>query len=455
MAKAVRVGDQPVSRAGSNAKVVQPSEPVQPPAVAVPGEAVEGAPAAVWFPIDQLVEWAENPRLNDEAVEPVAESIRTFGFGEPIVARLANREIIAGHTRRKAALLLGWKLVPVRFLDIDEELAHDLALADNKLGEISKWNDERIASILARKSVADAALLGWSASSRRAILAASVKRRRTPEETFAADEVPQTEPEKLREKWGTAIGQVWRAGRHVVICGDSTDTVTLSELVAIAGAKPVCLWTDPPYGVKYTGKTSDALVIENDAMSPAELRRFLHRAFSAAFAVLSEGAPFYIAHPSVPMSLPFILAIEDAGGRFRQGLAWVKDTLVLGRNDYHYRHEPILYGFSPGGSGRLGRGGDKWHGDDSATSVFEVARPKVNKLHPTMKPPELIAAMLANSTGEEDVVLDTFLGSGSTMVACEAMGSRRCIGAELDPKYVAVILERMTSLGLEPTKIRG
>ena len=217
-------------------------------------------------------------------------------------------------------------------------------------------------------------------------------------------------------------------------------------------ARADLLWSDPPYGVSYVGKGTDALTIENDAQSPEALLVFLTACFSAADTLaLKPGAAWYLCHPAGGIALQFRLAVDAVGWVYRQGLVWLKDSMVLGRSDYHYRHEPIIFGYKPG-SGRRGRGGEGWQGGNSETSVFEVDRPKVNELHPTMKPIELVARMVRNSSPLGGLVYEPFSGSGSTMLACESTG-RLCRAIELDPKYVAVALERMTEAGFTPRRI--
>jgi DNA modification methylase len=196
------------------------------------------------------------------------------------------------------------------------------------------------------------------------------------------------------------------------------------------------------YGVSYTGKTARALTIQNDAADG--LDQLLAEAFAAVDGHLVAGARLYVAHPAGALSAKFIAAFLDQGWRLAQTLVWLKDSMVLGHADYHYRHEPILYGYKPG-SGRLGRGGKGWYGDDAQTSVFEVSRPKAAREHPTMKPPALIEAALGNSTRRNHVVLDPFAGSGSTLVACELTG-RQARLIELDPGYCDVILVRFEAL---------
>jgi site-specific DNA-methyltransferase (adenine-specific) len=199
-----------------------------------------------------------------------------------------------------------------------------------------------------------------------------------------------------------------------------------------------CLWTDPPYGVDYEGKRTLRRKIENDVSDG--LAMMLLAVFTNSDSSLRPGAPIYIASPGGPRLVDFLKGFMEVGWLFRQGLVWVKDSFVVGHSDYHYRHEQILFGYKPG-EGRLGRGGPGWFGDNKQDSVFDVVRPYNSKEHPTMKPVELIERCLANSTEAGQVVFDPFSGSGTTLMACEKTG-RRCVGMELAPQYVDVIVER-------------
>lgn len=227
------------------------------------------------------------------------------------------------------------------------------------------------------------------------------------------------------------------------MCGDARKPADLETLMA--GSAAQCVWTDPPYGVNYVGKTKDALTIKND--STDGLRPLLDAAFPNFAAVLEPGSPFYIATPAGPQHTEFLGAVAGAGLRLHETLVWVKDVMVLGHADYHYRHEPILYGWTqgPGRSGRGNHKGSRWHGDNSQTTVFEIPRPKRSEEHPTMKPVELIKAMLLNSSTRGDAVLDPFAGSGSTLIAADTIG-RRCFALELDPGYCDVIVARWETL---------
>ena len=239
-------------------------------------------------------------------------------------------------------------------------------------------------------------------------------------------------PEPVAESW-VKPGDLFELGEHRLLCGDSTRTDDVGRLMD--GERAACMWTDPPYGVNYKGKAGS---IQNDGAEGLEA--LINGAFGAANDALADGAAIYVAHPAGPNSVTFGVSFVAAGWRLHETLVWVKDSLVLGHSDYHYRHEPILFGYRPA-KGRRGRGGEGWYGDDSQTTVFEVPRPKRSAEHPTMKPVELITLMLMNSTRSNEVVYEPFSGSGSTLMACEVLG-RKARAIEIDPRFVQVALER-------------
>jgi DNA modification methylase len=242
----------------------------------------------------------------------------------------------------------------------------------------------------------------------------------------------------LPEVATTRTGDLWLLGEHRLLCGDATDAEAVTR---VCGARKIdAIWTDPPYGVEYVGKTQDALTIEGDTAEGVEA--LVRDALRAIEPHVISCAPFYIAHPAGALYLAFGRAVYSAGWRIHQGLVWVKDSMVLGHSDYHYSHEPILYGFAPGG-GRPGRGrhqGTRWYGDHSQTTVFNIARPKRSSEHPTMKPVELIQRCLTNSIKRGGLLADPFCGSGSTLIAAD-LSERHFVGLDIDPKYcdVAVI----------------
>lgn len=236
------------------------------------------------------------------------------------------------------------------------------------------------------------------------------------------------------------LGDLWIiGGKHRLMVGDCTDPAVVERLMG--GERADILWTDPPYNVAYEGKTEDALTIDNDNMSPDDFRIFLGEAFLSANTVMNEGAVYYIAHPDV-FAYEFIGATRDAGWRAARPavVQWVKDSMVLGRGDYHSRSEPILYGWKPGAAHHMVT-------DRTQDNVWEIPRPKASEDHPTMKPVELVERALRNSSNRGDLAIDWFLGSGTTLIAAHRTG-RRCYGCEISPKYADVILRRAEAEGL-------
>jgi site-specific DNA-methyltransferase (adenine-specific) len=239
------------------------------------------------------------------------------------------------------------------------------------------------------------------------------------------DAVPETPIEPK-----TKPGDIYILGNHRLMCGDSTNIDSVEKLTD--GLVDI-LVTDPPYNVAYEGKTKDALTIQNDSMGDEQFRQFLRDAFVAADAVMKQGAVFYIWHADSE-GYNFRGACKDAGWKVRQCLIWQKDSMVMGRQDYHWKHEPCLYGWKDGA-------GHLWASDRKQTTLIECKRPKRNDIHPTMKPVELMEYQILNNTKGQDIVLDLFGGSGSTLIAAEKTG-RKARLMELDPKYCDVIVKR-------------
>lgn len=380
-----------------------------------------------------------NPRkMSESARNALKRGIEAFGLVDPIIARRSDNLVIGGHQRLNAAKEMGLPTVPVVFLDdIDDQKAAALNVLLNNPSAQGEWDFGLLSGLLSDLDANgfDATLTGFDESELEKLLSW------TPEPLLAGEEgdVDLTPPEKPESK----RGEIYRLGRHALMCGDSTSA---SDFAALMGAKKAeVLWTDPPYGVSYIGKTKDALTIENDGAEGVE--DLITAAFRRADNHMAPGCRVYCAAPPGPHNLTFRVAFIGAGWKFHEGLVWVKNTMVLGHSDYHLKHEDILYGWKPG-LGRVGRGnhvGSKWYGDHSQTSVLEYDKPSRNAEHPTMKPPELIAHCLRNSSRVGDVVLDAFGGSGSTLVACEQTG-RTAYLMELDPRYCDVIRRRYEAL---------
>lgn len=389
--------------------------------------------AAEWVDPSTLTAWDKNPRNNDPAVESVAKSIERFGFGAPIVARLEDRMVIAGHTRLKAAALLQLERVPVRFLDISPAEAKALALADNKLGEIAEWDDDLLAEVLRELDADEIDLdgLGFSDSELDDLLA----------EPGAGgggggeDEAPPVQPGPAHSK----LGKLYELGPHRLVCGDSTSEEAWAALLP-DGERLQMVWTDPPYGVAYVGKTADALTIQNDALDEEQLLSFLQGALGAAAQHSMAGASWYVAAPPGPLFHVFGTVLKDLGV-WRHTLVWAKDRFVLGRCDYHYRHEAVFYGWVPGAA-------HYFIDDRTQDSVHDIPRPSVSADHPTMKPVALVQKHIENSSKRGWLVGEPFGGSGTTLLACAQTG-RIARLIELDPHYCDVIRRRWTTWARE------
>ena len=373
--------------------------------------------------IAEVTPYANNPRNNDGAVESVAKSIEKFGFIGAIILN-KDKVIINGHPRVKACKKLGMETVPAIIVDhLTKEQEDALRIADNKTGEIAEWNEDLLRAEL--KALEEAGFgiedLGFDNSELEALLEGDVSVSVGETDPNAAPEVPEVAVSRP--------GEVYVLGGHRLVCGDSTKAEDVGRVCREGEAD---MWlTDPPYNVAYEG--SNGLTIQNDSMEDVKFREFLRTAFGHAEKALKPGAPFYIFHADSE-GYNFRGACHDIGLRVRQCLVWKKNALVLGRQDYQWIHEPCLYGWKEGGP-------HPWYADRSQTTVMEFNKPKKNDVHPTMKPVEMLVYLLRNSTMRGNVVLDTFGGSGSTLIACEETG-RVCRTMELDPKYCDVIRRR-------------
>ena len=519
--------------------------------------------AELAVPIEGLQHYGGNPRSGN--VKAIAESLEYHGQYKPVVVRTGTMEILAGNHTVKAARELGWTDIAATFVDVSDEQAARIVLVDNRTNDLAGYDESALADLLQGLPSLDGT--GFDQEAVEALVHGVEQD--TAEAPDSADEVPEKSPPIAR------LGDVFDLGPHRVICGDATDPAVLARL--LEDERPHMMWTDPPYGVEYVGKTSEALRIENDGA--VELDELLRAAFAAAAGVLRPGAPVYVAH-SDTRRVTFEETLRAAGFLIRQNLIWVKNTIVLGHSDYQYKHEPILeaetasgngsaasgnrstasgnrstasetdpaagstasgngsaasrnapaadpasapadavaapaggaadpaerstdpadrstasetdpaggsaasadrsaasaadpaagsaaspdrstdpaadpaadsgtgkshepllYGFAPGGSGRLGRGGPRWYGTNNRSTVFEVPKPPANRQHPTMKPVKLILEMMANSLRPGQLVLDPFAGSGSTLIAAHYHGAHARV-VELDPRYVDVICAR-------------
>ena len=376
--------------------------------------------------VDALVPYARNSRTHSpEQIAQVAASIREFGFTNPVLID-GEGGIIAGHGRVMAARSLGLSEVPcIRIGHLSEAQKRAYVIADNKLALNAGWDDELLAVELRELDDLgfDLALTGFDSNELDELLADLDGE---GDGATDADAVPEARPNPISKP-----GDVWVLGRHRVMCGDSTSIDQAGVLMGVGLAD--LLITDPPYNVAYEGKTQDALTIQNDAMLDANFRQFLCDCYATADAFMRPGAVFYVWHADSE-GLNFRAAAGEVGWRVRQCLIWNKNSLVLGRQDYHWKHEPCLYGWKEGAA-------HYWGSDRSQTTVLDFSRRIRNGEHPTMKPVDLIEYQVKNSSKRGDTVLDLFGGSGSTLIACEKT-ARSARLMELDPRYVDVIVRR-------------
>jgi DNA modification methylase len=366
-----------------------------------------------------------HPKPQHDALSGVLAEV---GVVQNVIVNERTGHVVDGHLRIALAMQENQPTIPVTYVDLSaEEEALILATLD-PISAMAGADRDKLDDLLRDVSTSDAAVMAMLSDLAES---AGVVGFGAPEGLTDPDVVPEPPAEPI-----TKQGDLWLLGRHRLLCGDSTKAEDVARLMA--GEKATCLWTDPPYGVEYVGKTKDALRLQND--TAAGLRGLLDSSFANAAKSCVDGAAFYVARPPGALSVTFGNAILDAGWRIHQELQWVKDSMVLGHSDYHIKHETIVFGYMPGG-GRRGRGGDGWYGDNSQTSVFEVDRPKASPDHPTGKPVDLIMQHLANSSRPDDLVIDLFGGSGSTLIACEQT-NRRCAMMEIDPTYCDVIVLR-------------
>lgn len=379
--------------------------------------------------IETLVQDDHNFNKGTEAGRKLMErSFTELGAGRSILVDKDGR-IIAGNKSQQAAIAAGIKkvriietqgdeLVAVKRTDIslDSKEGRELALADNLTTQVNLvWDEAELTSVAAEQGID---LPDWGLD----LHEIGAEKKAAVEDDFDEDVDPVEAICKA--------GDIWQLGEHRLMCGDSTDAENISALMQ--GEKADLWLTDPPYNVDYQGRTKDRLKIKNDKQDENKFFEFLKSAFGAAKGFLKDGAAFYIWYASVE-HINFESALNAVGIKVREQLIWCKNSLSLGRQDYHWRHEPCLYGWK--------EGTHNWYGDRKQTTVLEFDRPQKNTEHPTMKPVPLIAYQIQNSSKRNDIVLDTFGGSGTTLISCEQL-DREARLMELDPHYCDVIIAR-------------
>lgn len=376
--------------------------------------------------INQIKPYEKNAKRHDKKqIQQVANSIKEFGFNQPVVVD-KDGVLIVGHGRLEAAKLLGLKEVPSITVNLTEEQAKAYRLADNKLNE-SEWDMSLVIEEL--KGLSDS-MLDLTGFEKDLLITSDEK----------DDVIPENAPAIAQ------LGDIWQLGKHRIVCGDS---VKLEHVeILMAGKKAQMAFTDPPYNVAYVGGGKEKLKIMNDKMTPEQFGLFCE-GFSSNLLTFTQGAIY------VCMSSTEWHTVQNAfikfGGKLASVIIWVKDRFVLGRGDYHQEHEPIMlidqpekieesdgelifYGWSK-------KGTRTWRGGRKQANVWKIDRPTANKVHPTMKPVMLMVKAILNNSAPGEIILDPFLGSGSTLIAAEKT-DRICYGMELDPKYVDVIIKR-------------
>lgn len=376
--------------------------------------------------IDKLIPYQNNARTHSkEQILKLRSSLREFGFVNPVLID-KDCNIIAGHGRVAAAKAEGITEVPCVMVEhLTEAQKKAYILADNRLAMDAGWDSELLAiEFESLKGLNfDLNLTGFEAAEIDELFS-NIHDKDVADDGFDVDAALAEEPI-------SKLGDIWVLGRHRLICGDSTLAETYEKLMEDKKAN-ICV-TDPPYNVNYTAGKENERVIKNDNMNDQNFYEFLLAAFKNIYNHLDDGGATYIFHADTE-GLNFRKAFKDAGFKLSGVCQWVKHSLVMGRSDYQWQHEPVLYGWKPTGKHR-------WYGDRKQTTVWNFDRPTKSELHPTMKPVPLVAYPIQNSSMSNCIVLEPFGGSGSTLIASEQTG-RICYAIELDEKYVDVITKR-------------
>ena len=378
----------------------------------------------LWL-LDKLIPYSKNPRTHsDSQIEQIAASIKAFGFNSPILVD-SKAGIIAGRGRLLAARKLQLKEVPVIVLNhLTETQKRAYIIADNQLALNAGWDEELLRLELAALQEEDfnINLIGFEDEKLAQLLADQEAAEGLTDED-AAPELPQSPV--------SAPADLWVLGNHKLLVGDATVAADVQRLMG--GDSADCVFSDPPYNTDYEGYTEERLKIQNDQMSASQFKRFLRDSFNSFQSAVKPGASLYICHSSY-WQREFQNALEMAGFEVRCQIIWAKNTFAWGFGRYKFQHEPIFYCHVRGQK-------DPWYGDKSQSTLWAQNKPAANRLHPTMKPAELVERALVNSSKAGDVVVDLFGGSGSTLIGCERRG-RKALLMELDPKYADVVVRR-------------
>lgn len=377
--------------------------------------------------ISDLKQHPKNPRKHPkELLERLKRSIEEYGFTNPVLVSKDNK-ILAGHARCKAAKELGISEVPVIRLDFEGAKADAYVIIDNKLNELSEWDIPLLESLIKdiEKSDFDVTLTGFDLTEIDELFSKS------DDKEGKDDGYDVTKA--LEEASFVNRGDVWLLGKHRLLCGDATNPEDVKALMD--GKKANLILTDPPYNVGF--ESANGLKIKNDKQDSEKFYNFLLSSFKNMASSLADGGSAYIFHADTE-GLNFRKAFIDAGFHLSGVCIWEKNSFVMGRSPYQWGHEPILYGW-------LKTGKHKWYAGRAESTIWRYDKPKKNADHPTMKPIPLLCYPIKNSSAVNSIVLDTFGGSGSTLIACQQM-DRICYTMELDPKYASVIIRRYIEL---------
>lgn len=363
--------------------------------------------------INSIKPYKKNPRKNEEAIPYVMESIKQFGFKNPVILDKDN-VIVAGHTRIESAKRLGITEIPCIYADdLTDEQIRAFRLANNKVGEIAEWDIDLLNTELDDILNIDMSDFGFD-----------LDLEDEEEKEIIEDEVPEV-PEEPKAK----LGDIYQLGNHRLMCGDSTKEEDVAKLMN--GVKADMVFTDPPYNVAYEGGSKKREMIKNDKMD--NFYEFLYDVYQNCYNNMNAGAPIYVCHSELER-VNFTKAFLDVGFKMSSIIIWAKNNSTFSMNkDYKQKHEPIIYGWK--------EGKHNWVGGNCEDTLWEIKRPTKSDLHPTMKPIELCARAITNSSNKNNIVYEPFGGSGSTLIASEQT-NRTCYCIELDAKYVDVIIQR-------------
>jgi site-specific DNA-methyltransferase (adenine-specific) len=366
--------------------------------------------------------WRTHPEAQANALRGLLSEI---GIADAVLARElpdGSLMLVDGHLRAET---LGDETVPVLVLDVDEAEADKVLATLDPLAAMAEADAAKLDAILREVDTGSPDVQQLLAD-----LADEAGLYQDEAKEIVEDEIPEPPADPI-----TKPGDLWLLGEHRLLCGDSTKAEDVERLMA--GAKADLMLTDPPYNVAYEGGSKKRTAIQNDSMDADSFRSFLSSCFRCAFDSMQPGAAFYIWHADTE-GYNFRGAVIDCGQQVRQCLVWAKDNSMFSRQDYHWKHEPCLYGWKEGAA-------HSWHSDRKQTTVLEFARPSRSDEHPTMKPVALFAYLAGNSSGKGQLVYDPFLGSGTTLIAAEQLG-RKCYGMEISPQYCDVIVKRWETL---------